>query len=218
MCQHFYMIILSIHFMVQSGMKKEQRKRIVDRHRDSLTRHGYHPNALYWSNRDIQEIRFRVLAEIGIESGDSVLDVGCGFGDFKSWMQEQGRAVNYTGVDLSPDLISVAREKHPHTALFCGELSACNFKSASFDWVVLSGALNEQLHDEGTYAHKMISSMFELCRKGLAFNLLDARQLKAHDLQSFEPDEIASYCRGLTSNVELADHYLDNDFTIYMRP
>ena len=199
------------------SMKKEQRKRIVDRHRDSLTRHGYHPNALYWSGREIQEVRFRVLAEIGIESGDSVLDVGCGFGDFKSWIKGQGKDISYTGIDLSPDLIHVAREKHPDTALFCGELSDFDFESASFDWLVLSGALNEQLFDDGVYAYRMISSMFELCRKGLAFNLLDARQLKAHDLQSFYPEEIMNYCSGLDSNTELVDNYLDNDFTIYMR-
>ena len=198
-------------------MKKEQRKRIVDRHRDSLTRHGYHPNALYWSGQDIQEVRFRVLADIGIESGDSVLDVGCGFGDFKSWIKGQAKDISYTGIDLSPDLIHLAREKHPDTELYCGELADFDFASESFDWVVLSGALNEQLFDDGVYAYRMISSMFELCRKGLAFNLLDARQLKAHDLQSFYPEEIMNYCSGLDSNTELVDNYLDNDFTVYMR-
>lgn len=202
--------------MVQALMKKEQRKRIVDRHRDSLTRHGYHPNALYWSSREIQEIRFRVLAEIGIESGDSVLDVGCGFGDFKGWIKGQGRDICCTGVDLSPDLIRVAREKNPDATLFCGELSDFDFASASFDWVVLSGALNEQLHDEGAYAHKMISSMFALCRVGLAFNLLDARHLKAHDLQSFDPEEMINYCIDLSPHVKVIDNYLDNDFTVYM--
>ena len=114
-------------------------------------------------------------------------------------------------------MIRVAREKHPDETLFCGELSDFAFASESFDWVVLSGALNEQLHDEGAYAHKMISSMFALCRKGLAFNLLDARNLRAHDLQSFDPEEITSYCRGLSPNVELVDNYLNNDFTIYMK-
>ena len=202
--------------MVQPHMKKEQRKRIVDRHRDSLKRHGYHPNALYWSSREIQEVRFRVLAEIGIKSGDSVLDVGCGFADFKSWMKGQGRDICYTGVDLSPDLIRVAREKHPDAVLHCGELSDFDFASASFDWVVLSGALNEQLHDDGVYAHKIISSMFELCRVGLAFNLLDARSLKAHDLRSFESDEIVSYCSKLSPHIKVIDGYLDNDFTVYI--
>jgi SAM-dependent methyltransferase len=198
-------------------MKKEQRKRIVDRHRDSLTRHGYHPKALYWSSREIQEIRFRVLAEIGIKSGDSVLDVGCGFADFKDWMMGLGRGINYTGVDLSPDLIRVAQEKHPDATLFCGELSDFDFAFESFDWVVLSGALNEQLYDEGAYARRVISSMFDLCRNGVAFNLLDARHLNTHDLQSFYPDEITRYCNGLSHHLKLIDDYLDNDFTIYMR-
>ncbi|MDQ6998022.1 MAG: class I SAM-dependent methyltransferase [Mariprofundus sp.] len=198
-------------------MKKEQRKRIVDRHRDSLTRYGHHANALYWSSREIQETRFRVLSEIGIETGDSLLDVGCGFADFKSWIEEQGRAVAFTGIDLSPDLIRVAKEKHPDAKLLCGELFDFHFEAQSFDWVILSGAMNEQLHDQGEYARKMIASMFALCGKGLAFNMLDARTLKAHDLQSVEPQEMLEYCQSLCADVQLRDDYLPNDFTIYMR-
>ncbi len=198
-------------------MKKEQRKRIVDRHRDSLTRHGHHPNALYWSSKKIQDIRFRVLSEIGLEAGDSVLDVGCGFADFKCWIEEEGKAVEFTGIDLSPDLIRVAEEKHPDAKLLCGELFDFELESQSFDWVTLSGAMNEQLHDEGVYARKMIAAMFALCRKGLAFNMLDARTLKAHDLQSVEPQEMLDYCQSLCADVQMRDDYLPNDFTIYMR-
>lgn len=133
-------------------MKKEQRKRIIDKHRDSLTRYGYHPNALYWSSRDIQEIRFKELAKIGIEAGDSVLDVGCGFGDFKSWSEAQGRALDYTGIDLSPDLLAEATARHPNGSFFTGDLFDMLCADHSFDWVVLSGALNEELHDGGAYA------------------------------------------------------------------
>ena len=198
-------------------MKKEQRKRIVDRHRDSLKRYGYHPNALYWSSREIQEIRFTVLAEIGIESGESILDVGCGFGDFKSWFKKQRGALNYTGIDLSPDLLTEARKRHPDAQFLEGDLFDMSFAGQSFDWVVLSGALNEPLHDEGSYAYQMIARMFELCRRGVAFNLLDARHLRAPDLQSHQPEEVLSYCRSLSPDCTLRDDYLKNDFTIYMR-
>jgi len=195
----------------------QQRQRIVAKHRDSLTRHGYHPNALYWSSREIQETRFRVLAEIGIESADSVLDVGCGFGDFKRWSEAQGRAVDFTGIDLSPDLIREALEQHPDARLLCGALEDFNFEPESFDWAILSGALNEQLHDDAAYAHEVIASMFALCRNGLAFNLLDARSFKAHDLQSHLPQEMLSWCRDICTDCSLRDDYLENDFTVYMR-
>jgi len=198
-------------------MKKEQRKRIVDRHRDSLKRHGYHPNALYWSSREIQEIRFEVLTEIGIQAGDSVLDVGCGFGDFKAWFEQQGGALDYTGIDLSPDLLAEARKRHPDAQFLCGDLFDMDFSEHGFDWVILSGTLNEQLYDEGDYACRVIGKMFQLCRKGVAFNLLDARWIKAHDLQSHLPEEVMQYCYSLCPDCFLRDDYLDNDFTIYMR-
>lgn len=198
-------------------MKKEQRKRIVDRHRDSLKRHGYHPNALYWSSREIQEIRFQALAGIGIEAGDSVLDVGCGFGDFKAWFETQGGALDYTGIDLSPDLLNEGEKRHADATFLCGDLFDMTFADGSFDWVILSGALNEQLQDDGAYALKSIARMYALCRKGVAFNLLDARHLNAHDLQSHQPQDVLNYCRTLCADCSLIDNYLKNDFTIYMR-
>jgi len=198
-------------------MKLEQRKRIVDKHRDSLTRHGYHPNALYWSGRDIQETRFKILAEIGIQNEDSVLDVGCGFGDFKSWSEANGCRLNYTGIDLSPDLLQQARKMHSDGRFFVGDLFDMDFSGKSFDWVVLSGALNEQLHDESKYAKLVVKHMYELCRKGVAFNMLDARFLHAHDLHTQTPRDILAYCEQLCSSCELHDEYLKNDFSIYMR-
>jgi len=198
-------------------MRKEQRKRIVDRHRDSLKRHGYHPNALYWSTREIQELRFEMLAGIGIVGGDSLLDVGCGFGDFNSWFENLDGALDYTGIDLSPDLLAEGGKRHPDVTFHCGDLFDMAFAERSFDWVILSGALNEQLQDDGEYARRSIERMYALCRKGVAFNLLDARHLNAHDLQSHQPEEMLSWCRGLCPDCALQDNYLKNDFTIYMR-
>jgi len=198
-------------------MNKQLRKRIVDRHSDSLKRFGYHPNALYWSNKKIQELRFKVLAAIGVQSGHSVLDVGCGFADLSSWFALENTEVDYTGIDISPHLIEVAKGRHSHLDLFVGELKDGNFKARSFDWILLSGALNEPYSDKGKYTRKTIKEMYRLCRHGVAFNLLNEHAVKAYDLQSFEPEAVLEYCETLSANCELRTDYLDNDFTIYMR-
>ncbi|MDX8398240.1 MAG: class I SAM-dependent methyltransferase [Mariprofundaceae bacterium] len=198
-------------------MNEKQRQRIVDKHRDSLTRHGYHPNALYWSGTDIQQLRFKVLAQIGIVAKDSVLDVGCGFGDFKGWSELNQCPLTYTGIDLSPDLLGQAQSRHEDAEFFSGDLFDMDFEDQSFDWVILSGALNEQLHDDSAYARSVIKRMYALSRKGIAFNLLDARFLKAHDLHTQIPQDILDDCQQLCPACELKDDYLKNDFTIYMR-
>ena len=198
-------------------MNKTLRKRIVDRHSDSLKRFGYHPNALYWSNETIQELRFKVLSAVGVASNDSILDVGCGFADLKRWLTRQGIKTLYTGIDISPDLIAVAKEKLGDTDLFVGDLYDCAFKALSFDWVLLSGALNEPYNDKGKYAKKIIKEMYRICRKGVSFNLLNDKVVKVHDLQSFDANEVLNYCLTLCPDCMLRDDYLDNDFTIYMR-
>jgi len=198
-------------------MNQQQRQRIIDKHRDSLTRYGDHPNALYWSGRDIQVLRFQVLSDIGVADGDSVLDVGCGFGDFKAWGKTQALNLTYTGIDLSPDLLGKAKINHPDAEFFQGDLFDLHTSEQSFDWAILSGALNEQLHDDSAYAKSVIKRMYALCRKGVAFNMLDARFLKAHDLHSQIPETILAYCQSLCPNCVLHDDYLKNDFSIYMR-
>jgi len=200
-------------------MKEAQRKRIIDRHRDSLTRHGHSPHALYWSSREIQFTRFRVLAEIGIATGDSVLDVGCGFADLYGWLKRQGIDTAFTGIDLSPDLIAKGKQLYPDVTFFCGELFDYPATEQSVDWVVLSGALNGSLDDDGAYARRVIRQMFALCRKGVAFNLLNASHAataRAHDLQSFDPDEMLAFCREIAPGCRCRTDYLDNDFTIYI--
>jgi SAM-dependent methyltransferase len=202
-----------------SGLAEEQRKRIVDRHRDSLHRFGHSPAALYWSSREVQEIRFRMLCDIGIEAGDSVLDVGCGFADLKSWIERWRCPVRYTGIDLSPDILAVASREQPDARLICGDIFDLEAEPESYDWVLLSGALNEALMDEGRYARAVIARMFQLARRGAAFNLLNARYMAmfSFGLQRFDPEAMLAYCRSLSPHCELHDDYLDNDFTIWMR-
>lgn len=167
----------------------------------------------------MQELRFKVLSAIGIQSGDSVLDVGCGFGDLFGYLNKQGIKVEYTGIDLSPEIVEEGKKQYPLANFFIGELFDFKHELQSFDYVMLSGSLNEELNDDGIYAKKMISRMFECCRKGLAFNLLDARNKmieSCSDLQSFHPDEIVSFCGTLTEHCKFRDDYQDNDFSMYL--
>lgn len=201
-------------------MTPAQRQRIQDRHRDALLRHGWHPNALYWSNLSVQETRFAVLAEVGLQAGDRVLDVGCGFGDLAVFLRMRGHDVAYTGIDISPELIAAGRERYPGITLHEGDLLELDPTPQSFDVVMLSGALNEGLGDGGDYARRVIETMYQSCRRAVAFNLLDARNdwiASRPDLQAFEPKAMLDFCQTFAAHCELREGYLDNDFTLFLR-
>lgn len=202
------------------GVDQEQRKGLIDKHRDSFERHGYSPNTLYWVSRGVQKARFKVLAEIGVSSGDSLLDIGCGFADLNGWLLGHDVQVEYTGLDLSPDIAGKAASLHPQAEVLCGELFDFDWPPQSFDWVMLSGTLNWQLNDDGAYARRVIQRMFELCRDGVAFNLLNLRHRDMRhmqDLVAFDPDEILAFCAQLTPDCRCRTDYMANDFTIYMQ-
>ncbi|MDX8397741.1 MAG: class I SAM-dependent methyltransferase [Mariprofundaceae bacterium] len=204
----------------KAHMHKKQRLRMIDRHRSSLNHHGYSPNALFWSSRGIQKTRFKVLSEIGVHSGDSLLDVGCGFGDLFNWLGSHDLATDYTGLDLSQEILDKAIEVNPQLHLLHGELFDFDWPMQSFDWVFLSGTLNWNLDDKGAYARRVITRMFELCRHGVAFNMLDIRKLNTTalgDLFAYDPDDILDFCQGLSDDCQLRSGYLDNDFTVYMK-
>ncbi|MDX1351631.1 MAG: class I SAM-dependent methyltransferase [Thiomicrorhabdus sp.] len=222
--------------MQQSALRlsDKQRLRIETRHKVSVERYGYQPQALFWSSREIQEIRFQKLlemlppAQILTDQAWSILDVGCGFADLIGYLASYEYLPDYTGVDVSPDMVLAARSMHPSHVFFQGELAECAFSENQFDYVMLSGALNEVVETEvegtaefqGRYAKSVIKEMYRIAQKGLAFNLLDSRNdwvNNRFDLQSFYPQEIVQFCQSFADEVILIEGYLENDFTLYLK-
>lgn len=200
-------------------MKEDQRERIIKRHSHSIWMYGHTPHALYLENREVQEVRYKVLLDCGIQEGDSVLDVGCGFADFYRYMKARELHVNYTGIDISPDMIEAAQAKELDLKFSAGDLFDFDPATKSYDWVLLSGSLNEPLKDNGDYVRAMIPRLYESCRKGLAFNLLDANydwsEQQLYSLQPYLPSEVMKQLETLSKYTQLRTNYLDNDATYY---
>ncbi len=88
-----------------------------------------------WSEIELQE-RPRYAAAIerlGIESGQSVLDLGCGSGVFLSMAAERGARVS--GLDASEALLEIARRRVPDADLRAGDLQFLPYEDDSFDVV-----------------------------------------------------------------------------------
>jgi ubiquinone/menaquinone biosynthesis C-methylase UbiE len=76
----------------------------------------------------------------GLPRGSRIADLGCGSGVFTNVLQQRG--YNCTGVDLSPTLIRIAREKFPGIEFIEGDIERLPFPDASFDGVLLAGVVH----------------------------------------------------------------------------
>lgn len=70
-----------------------------------------------------------------VTSGSRVLEVGCGLGDLLESLEGATRRV---GVDVSPRMIELAKERHPHLDLRVADVERDPLPEGPFDVIVLS--------------------------------------------------------------------------------
>lgn len=174
------------------------------------------PQALGWKSSENQKVRFAKLIEIGDLNGHSVLDVGCGHGDLCTHIASVFPDVQYTGIDQVEAFLQVASKKHKNVRgcrFFLGEFSRAELPS--FDYVFASGVLAYR-YRQADFAAKMITKMYQKCRKGVAFNMLKQTDFEQGILVTYKPQLVMQFCSRLADEVKLVQNYLDNDFTIFM--
>lgn len=76
----------------------------------------------------------------GLPKGARIADLGCGSGVFSGALWRRG--YNCTGVDISPALIRIAKEKYPGIEFIEGDVEQLPLADASFDGVLLAGVLH----------------------------------------------------------------------------
>lgn len=72
----------------------------------------------------------------GVEPGTRLLDVGAGLGDLCAAATARGALT--TGIDLAPDMVRTARERHPGLTFLEGDAEQLPFENGAFD--VVTGA------------------------------------------------------------------------------
>ena len=200
----------------------------LEPYRDALAHHGPTFEATLWKSRHAQRARFRALVRMIDLRGRTVVDAGCGLGDFAAYLAEQRIAIGrYIGVDAFPDLMDRARAR----SLAGAEFRVADFarNTAAFsaligevgaDVVVFSGSLNTF---EQPAAIEVLGPAFDAARIGIAFNFLSAAspvpRIDPDDpARRFNPAAMLAWALGKTPLVRLRSDYLrGHDATIAMR-
>jgi SAM-dependent methyltransferase len=180
-----------------------------------------------WMDPLQQFVAFEVLAAVGNLYGSSapaILDVGCGLGDFLSYLRTHSFTGHYTGVDLVPEVIATARARHlgaddisvTAVSFIAGDILDPDLMLGSHDYVVASGLFDYRTPDSAERLPRIVRRLFDLCRRGLAWNVLNVAPGARDDLYRAPPGELLALCEELTPWFVVRGDYDPHALTFYL--
>jgi SAM-dependent methyltransferase len=179
------------------------------------TKWNHSPVAVGWlDGRTNQAKRFETLVDIGIESGDSVLDVGCGVGHLIDHFNNIGLEVQYTGLDTNRFAIEQAKKIYVNETFVQGTLDVID---ETYDWGLASGVFNYEFPKLEML--ETVNQLVSKVDKGVAFNLLNgSKKYSSESYEYYQPVEIFSLLNRRGALCSVVQNYgIENDFTIYIR-
>lgn len=170
--------------------------------------------SLQWTDEYNQIRRFAALTYVGDLDGARILDVGSGLGDLYHFLKNQDFRIDYTGIDIVPEMVEEARSKYPGVVFEVRDVFDMN---ETFGYVLASGALSFRVENNDAHYQAMIRKMYDLAEVAVAFNMLDKRTHPNTEIYAaYDPQEVADFCSSFAQRVEIATDYLPRDFTIYL--
>jgi SAM-dependent methyltransferase len=200
-------------------MKPKDKKNYLNRYNSMLSQFGYSPKSLGWSGgEEMQFLRFKILSEIGFETNDSVLDIGCGFADLYGYLQKRRLNCNYLGLEINDNLLEVALKQYPSVQVKLKDILIEPVKK-KYDWVVSSGIFNAKLESESNvnYITEMLGKMIAIANKGVAVDFLSSYVDYQGELSfHLDPGKAIEIAKSLTDKIIVRMDYLKFEYTIYM--
>jgi len=128
-----------------------------------------------WKDETSQQLRHtQFLRLLERDYKASILDYGCGYGDFLSFLRSNGYSGQYWGFDIAAEMLHAAKRLH-------GESSNTHWigdtrSHSSTDFTVASGVFNVKRQFSfaawNDYVWSTVDEMDKISKKGFGFNML----------------------------------------------
>jgi SAM-dependent methyltransferase len=209
---------------VSSGSlaSQERREHVVCHYENQLRQHGPTAEGMNWKDAASQHLRFRVLTD-GLDlTGAKVHDVGAGVGHLYEYFRDQGRDVEYSGSDLSQDMVEAARGRYPEAQFVQQDVLNLKHNSGeSFDFLFCSGLFHVKLdcpeEEWAAFVEHAVGRMYALCKVAISFNMMSDRvDYRADGLYYSNPDAMQAFCEGLGGRVVLNHDYPLYEYTVQL--
>jgi SAM-dependent methyltransferase len=191
---------------------------ILKRYDSRIMNFGVSEETLAIGPIEHQVQRYNVLLEVGIKSGDTVLDIGCGLGGFYNFLIASGIKVKYIGIDINTRYIDECKRRFPEASFFVGEIH--QFSDIACDYVVSSSTFNLNLEtDNYEFLLRVIGDSYNCAKKGVAIDFLSTyAESKKPGIFYYDPARVFAIARNYTKRICIRHDYPLFEFTLYLFP
>jgi SAM-dependent methyltransferase len=197
---------------------------VADYYSDKLAAHGPTPRGVDWKDVESQHVRHRQFLRLLADDPDaSVIDIGCGYGDFLTFLRSEGHRGPYIGCDISVAMVEAARTLHGEGPGY--EFIVGQAPHAAADYAVGSGILNVMRGSApevwADYVSGAIDALARAGRRGFGFNMLSLNsdpERRRPDLHYADPPATLADCIArFGRHVALLQDYGLWEFTVLVR-
>jgi trans-aconitate methyltransferase len=146
---------------------------------------------------------------------ESVLDVGCGFGDLGAWLADCKSKIRYKGIDINPSLVDEGCKRY---GLDLSVMDTNLVPDRSYDLVVANGIFNFRMEheDHEAYIRKMLFRFLKIARVGIAVDFMSTYVDFSHPGAFHCPETlVVDAIKAHTKRYVIRNDYLDHEYIAY---
>jgi len=191
---------------------------VIQRYQRRIAEHGATFASLNSGSQEKQAIRQSVHASALRGDRPSILEVGCGLGDFYRSLMAQNRDCVYHGYDIVPEYIAQCRRDYPQSTFEVRNIFLDGI-DGSFDTVVMSQVLNNryQKSDNMQVMQRALELAFQHTRISVSVDMLSTYvDFRNPDLFYYAPEEIFRIAKAIAPRVLIRHDYRAFEFCVQL--
>lgn len=197
--------------MLNKNIIKKIAQQDNERYGCRLRKLGPIVRTLGWDTKKNQWKRFASGIELLDLTGKSIVDIGCGFGDFFEFLKQKNIKISsYIGIDINNGLIAAGQKNHPDGIFKCHNILLDQKIEKLADIGFAFGVFNFNFRgepDNYEYAQEFIKRAYSLCREVMVVDMLSSCISGDYPKENFvfyyKPEKMLKFALTLTDNVVL---------------
>lgn len=191
---------------------------VVKRYQQRIAEHGTTFASLNSGSEAKQNIRHEVHASALRGAKPSILEIGCGIGDFYKYLARHQRACSYFGYDIVPEYINQCHGLYPEASFEQRNIFQAGIDGI-YDTVVMSQVLNNryQRSDNIQVMKCALELGFEHTRVSVSVDMISSYvDFQNPELFYYSPEDIFRLAKSISPRVLLRHDYRAFEFCIQL--